>query len=178
MTLYEVIHGVAFAQAFNFYMQQRSLVPPGTLADVHNSRMAFSQDLEAAQEYAHTQANLAWAFYQKVTPGPVYGWDDDTNTYKGQQAAAQHEPEVESPPYQDQKVSGSQPIIPRPTTPPPPPPPPRGHTSPNLSRTVRDPHLKRTVKVPPVRVPTKIDPREWRNEEVPPEIPGTHPYYR
>jgi hypothetical protein len=168
MTLYEVIHGVAFAQAFNFYMQQRSLIPPGTLDDGFNTRIAFAQDLEAAQEYAHTQANLAWAFYQKVDPAPIYGWDDATDTFHGRSSHPAPAPVAPAG-----RESGSRPIVPRP----PAPPPARQTTVPPapMNRTGRDPQsMKRTVRVPPVQIPKVIDPREWMNDEAAQDNDGTY----
>jgi hypothetical protein len=80
MTLYEVVHGVAFAQAFNFYLQERRLIPPS--ATNMNGKVAFVQDLEDAQEYAHAQADLTWVRYQKFCHNE--GWaDETTNTYIG-----------------------------------------------------------------------------------------------
>lgn len=148
MTLYDVIHGVAFAQAFNFYLQQRRLIPPGTLGDEFNARIAFAQDLEAAQEYAHTQADLAWAFYQRCPVTPVYGWEAAANNN-------QREP------------------MRRPTTLPPPPPPVRStplRQQTSLAQTVRNPHLKQTVRMPSVTV----DSRQWQSDD----SPSTHPYSR
>jgi len=153
MTLHEVIHGVAFAQAFNFYLQERRLIPPGALDDgFENKRIAFAQDLEAAQEYAHAQADLAWTFYQKVTPSPIYEWeaDDETTT-----------------PYTDhgRATTGPQPRQQsRPSVPPPPPSPRRAQ------------HLMRTVRVPVVT--TTAMERTWKNDEDEPAPyhGGTLPY--
>ena len=158
MTLHEVIHGVAFAQAFNFYLQQRSLIPPGALGDGFNTRIAFAQDLEAAQEYAHAQADLAWTYYQKITPSPIYEWtaDEPTNPYDSRGHS------VPRPTTGPRSA-----VTPRPSAVPPPPP---------LARTVRDPQqLKSTV-----RVPVETFGREWKNDDVePPPLPyqgSTFPY--
>lgn len=124
MTLYEVVHGVAFAQAFNFYMQQQQLIPPGALNV--DGRIAFIQDLEAAQQYALAQADLVWVRYQRLSADEEAEWGDETtNTYIGR--------DLKSPR-----------VVPLPPVP----------VSQHLKTTVRappNPHNGKTVRIPPVR---------------------------